>query len=127
MMNINEIGTIIVDAAITVHRLLGPGLLESCYETCLMYELTTRGLFVERQKSIPIIYGLIKLESGYKIDLLVEKQIVIELKSVETLKDIHTAQILTYMKLGSYRLGYLMNFNERLMKNGIKRYILTIE
>ncbi|MFG6427448.1 GxxExxY protein [Muribaculaceae bacterium Isolate-037 (Harlan)] len=126
-MNINEIGTIIVDAAITVHRLLGPGLLESCYETCLMYELTTRGLFVERQKSIPIIYGLIKLESGYKIDLLVEKQIVIELKSVETLKDIHTAQILTYMKLGSYRLGYLMNFNERLMKNGIKRYILTIE
>ena len=126
-MNINEIGTIIVDAAITVHRLLGPWLLESCYETCLMYELTTRGLFVERQKSIPIIYGLIKLESGYKIDLLVEKQIVIELKSVETLKDIHTAQILTYMKLGSYRLGYLMNFNERLMKNGIKRYILTIE
>ncbi len=126
-MNINEIGTIIVDAAITVHRLLGPGLLESCYETCLMYELTTRGLFVERQKSIPIIYGLIKLESGYKIDLLVEKQIVIALKSVETLKDIHTAQILTYMKLGSYRLGYLMNFNERLMKNGIKRYILTIE
>ena len=126
-MKINEIGTIIVDAAITVHRLLGPGLLESCYETCLMYELTTRGLFVERQKSIPIIYGLIKLESGYNIDLLVEKQIVIELKSVETLKDIHTAQILTYMKLGSYRLGYLMNFNERLMKNGIKRYILTIE
>jgi len=120
----NEISNIIIGKAIEVHRQLGPGLLESAYQECLRYELINEGLKVEKEKALPIIYKDIKLDHGYRIDLLVENKIVIELKTVEFLSDVHTAQILTYMKLGSYKLGLLLNFHVKLLKNGIKRYIL---
>ena len=120
----NEISNIIIGKAIEVHRQLGPGLLESAYQECLRYELINEGLKVEKEKALPIIYKDIKLDHGYRIDLLVENKIVIELKTVEFLSDVHTAQILTYMKLGNYKLGLLLNFHVKLLKDGIKRYIL---
>jgi len=120
----NEISKIILGKAIEVHRLLGPGLLESAYQECLFYELKNEGLIIEKEKPLPIIYKDIKLDHGYRIDLLVEKKVVIELKTVEFLNDVHTAQILTYMKLGNYKLGLLLNFHVKLLKQGIKRFIL---
>lgn len=120
----NKISSVIIGKAIDVHRALGPGLLESAYQECLNYELIQEGLKVEKEKALPIVYKDIKLDHGYRIDLLVENKVVIELKTVEFLTDVHTAQILTYMKLGNYKLGLLLNFNVKLLKEGIKRYIL---
>ncbi|MDI6779200.1 MAG: GxxExxY protein [Bacteroidota bacterium] len=122
-MTENEIGKIIVDRALRVHQALGPGLLESTYEACLKYELSQAGLIVESQKALPVVYQEVKLDCGYRIDLLVENKIVIEIKSVEALNDIHLAQILTYLKLSEYKLGFLINFNVKLIKDGIKRVV----
>ncbi len=107
-----------------VHRLLGPGLLESAYEECLARELALRHVRVERQKPIPVVYKDVKLECGYRIDLLVESKIVVELKSIEALAPIHEAIILTYIRLSGCRLGLLINFNVTALKDGIKRYII---
>lgn len=129
MQNINteteEIARQVVDAAFRVHSTLGPGLLESAYEACLQYELEKRGLGVLRQLELPIRYGNITIEAGYRIDLLVEDSVVLELKAVERLQPIHEAQLLTYMKLSGKQLGFLINFNVSLIKQGIKRKILT--
>ncbi|MBC3845115.1 GxxExxY protein [Winogradskyella echinorum] len=113
----------IIGSAIEVHKALGPGLLESAYQECLLYELKSIGYCVKREVSVPIVYKDIKLDHGYRIDLLVENKIVLELKTAERFTDVHTAQILTYMKLGNYPLGLLLNFNTKLLKNGIKRFI----
>ena len=117
----------IIGAAIEVHRALGPGLLESAYQECLYFELKAKGYSVQKEISQPIVYKDIKLDHGYRIDLLVEHKIVIELKTVEKFTDVHTAQVLTYMKLGDYPIGLLLNFNTKLLKNGIKRFINTTE
>jgi len=122
-MNENEIANRVIGAAIDVHKSLGPGLLESAYQECLYYKLKQDGLRVEKEKSMPLIFEDVKLECGYRIDLLVENKVVIELKSVEALNDVYFAQTLTYMKLGNYKLWLLMNFNVTLLKNGIKRII----
>lgn len=111
----------IIGCAINVHRSLGPGLLESAYEECLAYELNDAGIFFERQKPLPLVYREIKMDAGYRVDLLVENKIIVELKSVETLNDVHVAQISTYLKLSGCKLGLLMNFNVTVLKNGIKR------
>jgi GxxExxY protein len=124
MQKLNEITELIIGASIDVHRQLGPGLLESAYRECLFYELTkVIGLSVKREIPMPIVYKEIKLEQGYRMDLLVEDKVVIELKTVDFLTDVHKAQLLTYLKLGNYKLGLLINFNETLLKNGIKRII----
>jgi GxxExxY protein len=123
IMTENEISNIIIGCAIEVHRALGPGLLESAYEECLTYELRKAGLIVEQQRPMPIVYKEIKLDHGYRMDLLVEGKVVIEIKTVEMFTDVHTAQLLTYLKLGDYRLGLLLNFNVSVLKNGIKRII----
>jgi GxxExxY protein len=114
----------IIGSAIEVHKLLGPGLLESTYEECLMYELLKKGMKVERQKPLPIIYKEIKLDYGYRLDLVVENKVIIELKSIDGFAPIHEAQILTYMKLSKIKVGLLINFNVTVLKNGLKRYIL---
>jgi len=111
-------------AAFRVHSGLGPGLLESAYEACLIHELRKMGYKVEAQKVLPLSYGDVYLDAGYRIDLLINDLVIIELKSVKELQDIHTAQLLTYMRLSKVKLGLLMNFNVRNMQNGIKRYIL---
>lgn len=120
---INKITGKILDCAYKVHTELGPGLLESAYEECLYYELIQSGLKAEKQKPLPLIYHEVKLEVGYRIDILVEDQIVIEIKSVEKLNDVHTAQTLTYLKLSECKVGLLMNFNVKSLKHGIKRLI----
>src|SRR5471030_2894262 len=122
-MTENEISSIVIGAGIEVHKALGPGLLESAYKECLFYKLYQSGLYVEKEKPMPLIFEEIKLECGYRIDLLVENKVVIEIKSVEALTDVHLAQTLTYIKLGNYKLGLLMNFNVVLLKEGIKRVI----
>jgi len=113
----------IIGCAMEVHILLGPGLLESAYEECLVYELIVAGFNIERQKPVPVVYKEIKMECGYRIDILVEKTVVIELKSIEAFNDVHEAQILTYMKFAGKPVGLLINFNVTLLKNGIKRYV----
>lgn len=113
----------IIGCAIEVHKLLGPGLLESAYEECLTYELIKSGLNIERQKPVPVVYKEIKLECGYRMDILVENIVVVELKTVEAFNDVHEAQVLTYMKFAGKPVGLLINFNVTLLKNGIKRYI----
>lgn len=119
----NDISKIVIGCAIEVHKKLGPGLLESAYQECLFYELKQAGLKVQKEKPMPIVYKEVKLDHGYRIDLLVEDKVVIEIKTVEALHDVHTAQVLTYMKLGNYKLGLLLNFDVKLIKNGIKRII----
>jgi len=121
-MDINKISEIIIGCAIEVHKSLGPGLLESAYEECLSFELKQAGLKVERQKPVPVVYKDIKLDCGYRIDVLVENQIIIELKTVDSFNPVHEAQILTYMKFANKNLGLLINFNVTLLKNGLKRY-----
>ena len=121
-MEINQLTEKIIGCAIEVHKKLGPGLLESAYEECLSYELKSVGLAIERQVPIPVVYKDIKLECGYRIDVLVEKTVIIELKAIETLAPVHEAQILTYMKFANKTMGLLINFNVTLLKNGIKRY-----
>jgi GxxExxY protein len=115
----------VIGLAIEVHRQLGPGLLESAYQECLFYEIIRAGLKVEKEITLPIVYKEIKLDHGYRIDLLVEDQLVIELKTVDNYTPVHFAQILTYLKLGKYPLGLLMNFNSKILKNNIKRFINT--
>jgi len=109
--------------AIAVHKETGPGLLESVYEACLAHELRQRGLLVEQQKPLPVKYKEVELDIGYRLDLVVEDSVVVELKSVQGLDPIHSAQILSYLKLSGYELGLLMNFNVRLLKNGVKRFV----
>lgn len=123
-MEIEKIFKIVLDCSFMVHSELGPGLLESAYQECLYYELKQHGLKVEKQKPLPLIYKEVKLDVGYRIDLLVEDCVVIELKSVNALCDIHLAQILTYLKLSGCKLGLLSNFNVKHLKDGIKRVIL---
>ena len=122
-MSENEISKIIVDCAYKVHKSLGPGLLESTYEACMYYELDKNNLVVHKQKVLPVIYDNLKLEAGYRIDLLVENKVIIELKSVKKLDDVHTAQMITYLKLSDCKLGLLINFNVSLIKYGIKRLV----
>jgi len=122
-MELNEASGIIVDAAMKVHTILGPGLLESAYEACLKYELTQRGLAVASQAALPVCYGHVVIEAGYKLDLLVEDSVVIELKAVEQLNALHQAQLLTYLKLSHKKLGLLINFNVPRLKLGIKRLV----
>ncbi|AUD01618.1 GxxExxY protein [Spirosoma pollinicola] len=117
----DHLATITIGKAIEVHRALGPGLLESAYQECLCYELQAAGLYVEREKPMPIIYKDIVLEHGYRLDLLIEDQLVIELKTVEELNDLNVAQLLTYFKFCNYRLGLLINFRVKMLQNGIKR------
>ncbi len=120
---LNQITESIIGAAIEVHRALGPGLLESAYETCLAYELAQRGLKVEQQKPLPVVYREVKLDCGYRLDLLVEDAVVVELKSVEQLHPIHQAQLLSYLKLSGRKVGLLINFNVTLLKDGIRRVV----
>jgi len=122
-MTENELSEIIIGKALEIHKILGPGLLESVYQECLYYELTNEGFDVVKEKSMPISYKGISIDHGYRIDLLVENKVVVELKTVDELIDVHTAQILTYLKLGGYKLGLLINFKTKLLKHGIKRYV----
>ncbi|GHM99156.1 hypothetical protein WSM22_06460 [Cytophagales bacterium WSM2-2] len=122
-MTENEISTKIIGCAIRVHKELGPGLLESSYEACLYFELVQSGLLVEKQKPLPLIYRDVKLDCGYRMDMLVENKVVIEVKAVEELEDVHMAQVLTYLKLSKCRLGLLMNFNVTMMRDGIRRIV----
>lgn len=110
----------------TVHTELGPGLLESAYEECLFYELTNAGLYVERQKPLPLVYKEVKLDTGYRLDLLVERKVIIEIKAVEAYNEIFTAQVLTYLRLTGCKLGLLLNFNVKSMKDGIKRIVYNL-
>lgn len=114
----------IIGCAIEVHKHLGPGLLESAYEECLCFELNQEGLSFERQKPVPIVYKEIKLECGYRLDILVENEIIIEIKSVDSISPLHQAQVLTYLKFSNKRLGLLLNFNVKMLKDGIRRFIL---
>lgn len=122
-MNENEISKILVDCCFKVHTELGPGLLESVYEEVLSYEILKRGLNIERQKGIPVIYDNIKMELGFRADIIVENKVIIELKSIEAVAPVHTKQVLTYLKLTGLKLGLLVNFNEALIKDGIKRIV----
>jgi GxxExxY protein len=119
----SEVSSLVIGAAIDVHRALGPGLLESAYEACLTYELLDRGLSLERQKALPVRYRGLHIDCGYRIDLLVEDLVIVELKAVERLSPVHEAQLLTYLRLSGYRVGLLMNFNTALLKHGIKRMV----
>lgn len=120
-----ELTAEIIKCAIEVHRILGPGLLESAYRECLEYELVSNGLYVIKEKPMPIVYKEIQLDHGYRMDLLVENEVVIELKTVEYLTDVHFAQVLTYLRLGKFPLGLLINFQVKLLKDGLKRIINT--
>ena len=123
-MHENTIGNAIINAAFQVHKELGPGLLESTYEHCLAFELHSQELSIETQLALPVIYKNVKLDCGYRIDIRVERKVIIEVKSVESLNDIYLAQVLTYMKLSGCKLGYLLNFNVKQLKDGIKRIVL---
>lgn len=122
-MTENEIAYKIIGIAIEVHTALGPGLLESAYKECMYYKIGKSGLFVEKEKPIPVFFEEVRLECGYRIDLLVENKLVTEIKSVDALNNIHLAQTLTYLKLGNYKLGLLINFNVVRLKDGIQRVI----
>ncbi len=126
-MTENEIGRIVVDAAIAVHRALGPGLLESVYEVVLAHELTSRGLAVQRQVPVPIIHGNVRFDEGFRADMFVEDKVILELKSVEKATAAHKKQIQTYLRLTGRKLGYLLNFGEALMKSGITRAVNNLE
>jgi len=123
MMEVNQVSGAIVNAAMKVHSALGPGLLESTYEACLLHELSQLGLKVATQVSLPVAYDGIKIDVGYRVDLLVEDAVIVELKAVETLLPIHQAQLLSYLKLSGKRVGLLINFNVLHLKNGIKRMV----
>lgn len=123
-MEFESITREIIGSAIEVHKQLGPGLLESAYEECLVYELQQKGYKLERQKPVPVIYKEIKLDYGYRIDILVENKVLLELKSIEAFAPVHEAQVLTYMKFSDIKIGLLINFNVTVLKNGLKRYVL---
>lgn len=120
-MTENEISKIVFECGLKIHRKLGIGLFESVYETCLVYELEKTGLKVERQKYLPINYEEIRIENAFKMDLLIENKVVLEIKSVDSLNNFHAAQLKNYLRLGDYRLGMLLNFNSQLFKNGVRR------
>jgi len=122
-MTENELSKIVFECGLKVHRALGPGLLESAYEECLFYELVKTNVFVEKQKGLPLVYNEVKLDVGYRTDLIIENKLIVEVKAIETLNDIHLAQVLTYLKLSNCKLGLLINFNVVLFKNGVKRVI----
>lgn len=122
-MELNEVTRQIIGAAVEVHRALGPGLLESSYETCLALELRERRLRVERQKGLPLVYKAHQIECGFRVDLLVESEVIVELKSVSHVEPIHEAQLLSYLRLSGCRVGLLLNFNVRHMKNGVRRLV----
>jgi len=123
VMNENELTGIIIGIAIDVHRSLGPGLLENAYKECLYYKLLQSGIYCIKEKSMPLIFEGVTMDCGYRVDLLVEDRIVIEIKSVDQLTDVHVAQTLTYLKLGNFRIGLLINFNVVLLKDGIRRLV----
>ena len=123
-MEINHITHEILDSAYKVHSALGPGLLESSYQACLVYELRKKGFWVETEKPLPLVYEEVKMECGYRIDILVENQVVVELKTVDNFADVHIAQVLTYLKLSGCKVGLLLNFYTKSLKDGIKRVIL---
>ena len=122
-MTENELSKLVFDSGLKVHKTLGPGLLESAYEECLSFELQKLGLKVEKQKALPLIYEEVKLDAGYRIDLLIENKLIIEIKAVEALNDLHLAQILTYLRLSNCKLGMLINFNSVYFKDGVKRVV----
>ncbi|MFH2094419.1 MAG: GxxExxY protein [Bacteroidota bacterium] len=122
-MNENEISAVVFQCALKVHKALGPGLLESAYEECLSFELIQAGLSIERQKALPLVYETIKMDAGYRIDLLISRKVIIEIKAVEALNDVHLAQVITYLKLSGCKLGLLIKFNVALIKSGIKRIV----
>lgn len=121
---LDELARTIVDAGLKVHRTLGPGLLESVYEQCLVHELRARSLDVKRQLALPVVYEGLRLESGYRVDILVENAAVLEIKAVDALSRVHEAQMLTYLRLSGHRLGFLMNFNVVLFKQGLRRFLI---
>jgi GxxExxY protein len=125
-MSENDISKIAIGCAIRVHKVLGPGLLESAYAECLLYELVKEGLYVEKQKPLPLIYEQVKMECGYRADIMIENKVVIEVKSVEALNEIHDAQLLTYLKLSNCKLGLLINFNVMKVTDGIKRMVRNL-
>ena len=125
IMDLEKLFKKVLDCSYRVHTALGPGLLESAYEECLFYEISKTGIYVEKQKPLPLIYEEVKLDNGYRVDILVDQKIIVEIKSVEGLADVHMAQVLTYMKLSNCRLGLLVNFNVKHLRDGIKRLILT--
>ena len=114
----------IIGAALAIHKNLGPGLLESAYEECLAYELRERGMPIDRHQAVPVVYEKVRLDCGYRIDILVEKSVIVELKSVDVLLPVHAAQILTYMKFARKSIGLLINFNVKLLKDGLKRFVM---
>jgi GxxExxY protein len=122
-MEINRLTEKILGCAYTVHTALGPGLLEHAYEECLYYELKQAGLKVEKQKPLPLVYKEVQLDIGYRLDLLVENNVIAEIKAIDTFTDVHFAQVLTYLKLSGCKIGLLINFNVKSLKNGIKRFI----
>lgn len=126
-MNINQLTEAIIGAAMEVHRALGPGLLESAYEECLCRELNLRGIPYERQKELPLVYKGARVDVGYRLDLLVAGAVVVEIKTVEKILPVHEAQLLTYMRLGGWKVGLLLNFQVPVMKQGIRRMVLGLE
>ncbi|MCL2129704.1 MAG: GxxExxY protein [Treponema sp.] len=124
-MEFEKLSEKIIKCAIEVHKSLGPGLLENAYKECLYYKLCKSGLIVEKEKTLPLVFEELKIDSAYRIDLLVENKIVIELKSIKKIEEIHLAQILTYMKLGKFKVGLILNFNVLSLKDGIKRVVNT--
>lgn len=122
-MKENELTEVVIGCAIKVHKVLGPGLLESAYEECLYYELSKTGLLIEKQKPLPLIYEQVRLECGYRSDIVIENKVVVEVKSVESLSDIHLAQVLTYLKLAKCKVGLLLNFNVLKLTDGLKRVV----
>ena len=122
-MTEDEISKVVFNCALKVHKTLGPGLLESAYEECLFYELKKSDLKIEKQKALPLVYEEVKLEVGYRIDIIIENKFIVEIKSVELLNDVHLAQLLTYLKLANCKLGLLINFNVKLLKDGVRRVI----
>ena len=122
-MTENEISKIVFECALKVHKALGPGLLESAYVECMFYELKKYNLKVEKQKTLPLIYEEVKLDAGYRIDIIIEDKFIVEIKSVESLNDVHLAQILTYLRLSDCKLGLLINFNVKLLKEGVRRVV----
>ena len=123
-VEIERIGRAVLDAAFAVHRALGPGLLESVYEACLAEELRLAGLRVERQVGVPVVYGDARVDVGFRLDLLVEDSVIVEVKAIDALASIHTAQVLTYLRFSGVRLGYLVNFNAVMLKNSLRRIVL---
>ena len=122
---LNKITETIIGVAINIHRALGPGLLESAYDACMVYDLIQVGMTVEQQKQLPVVYRGVKLECGYRLDLLIENEVIVEIKSVEKLLPIHKAQLMSYLKLADCKVGLLINFNVELLKDGIQRVVIN--